>query len=138
MIMDEQQDPRLPVGVSDFRKLITGKCHFVDKSLLIREIIDDSAEVILITRPRRFGKTLNMSMLYYFFQCQHSLNQDIFENLTISQNKSFCEKHQNRYPVIFVSFKGIKKTSYQHAYAAIVELMQIYIRSIGICSKKST
>ena len=90
MIMgDEQQDPRLPVGVSDFRKLITGKCHFVDKSLLIREIINDSAEVILITRPRRFGKTLNMSMLYYFFQCQHSLNQIYLKILQFHKIKAF-------------------------------------------------
>ena len=123
MIMDdEQQDPRLPVGVSDFRKLITGKCHFVDKSLLIREIIDDSAEVILITRPRRFGKTLTLSMLYHFLNIKSE--QNLFENLAISKNEKFCSEHQHKYPVIFISFKDIKKASYTQAYKSIVSLMK--------------
>ena len=108
----EQETPRLPVGVSDFKKLIAGDYLFIDKSLFIKEIVQDGADVILITRPRRFGKTLNMSMLYYFLQCQQPLDQNIFENLAIFRDKSFCEKHQNKYPVIFVSFKGIKKASW--------------------------
>lgn len=116
-------DIRLPIGVSDFEKLTTLDYHFVDKTLFIKEIIQDGADVILITRPRRFGKTLSMSMLYHFLQCQRPITQNLFENLAISQDKSFCEKHQNKYPVIFVSFKDIKKSSYEQAYDAVVELM---------------
>ena len=120
----EQAVPRLPIGISDFKKLATRDYLFIDKTLFIKEIIQDGADVILITRPRRFGKTLTVSMLYYFLQCQQLLNQNIFENLAISQDKSFCEKHQNKYPVIFVSFKDIKLSSYQEAYKAIVVLMK--------------
>lgn len=114
---------RLPVGVSDFEKLATLDYHFVDKTLFIKDIVQDGADVILITRPRRFGKTLSMSMLYYFLQCQRNLDQNLFEDLTISQDKSFCEKHQNKYPVIFVSLKEIKQSSYEQAYASIAKLM---------------
>ena len=118
----EQETPRLPVGISDFRKLITGKCHFVDKSLFIREIIDDSAEVILITRPRRFGKTLTLSMLYHFLNIRSE--QNLFENLAISKNEKFCSEHQHKYPVIFVSFKDVKLPSYKEAYEEVVTLMK--------------
>lgn len=121
--MNDIFERRLPIGVSDFEKLTTLDYCFVDKTLFIKEIIQDGADVILITRPRRFGKTLSMSMLYYFLQCQRTLNQRLFENLAISQDKSFCEKHQNKCPVIFVSFKEIKQSSYEQAYAAIAKLM---------------
>ena len=115
---------RLPVGVSDFKKLITGKYHFADKSLFIKEIIEDGAEVILITRPRRFGKTLTMSMLYHFLQINPEDDQNLFEGLAISRDKDFCKNYQNKYPVIFVSFKDIKKPSYEEAYQGIVALMR--------------
>ena len=119
----ETKMPRLPVDVSDFEKLITGKYHFADKSLFIKEIIEDGAEVILITRPRRFGKTLTLSMLYHFLQITPKHDRNLFGGLAVSRDKDFCEKHQNKYPVIFVSFKDIKKASYAQAYVAIVELM---------------
>ena len=120
-----EQDPiRLPMGVSDFKKLITDNYHFVDKTLFIKEVIQDGADVILITRPRRFGKTLNLSMLHYFLRIDQQTNQNLFENLNISQDKRFCEKHQNKYPAIFVSFKDIKKVSYEQAYEGIVALMR--------------
>ena len=63
-----ENDVKVPYGISDFHKLINSKCYFADKSNFVKEVINDSAEVILITRPRRFGKTLNLSMLYYFLQ----------------------------------------------------------------------
>ena len=101
---------RLPVGLSDFQKLIRGDYIFADKSLFIKEIMDDGADIILIPRPRRFGKTLNLSMLSYFFKID--ADNTLFDNLLISENTSFCTKHQNQYPVIFVSFKDIKQASY--------------------------
>ena len=76
---------KLPIGISDFAKLREGNFDLIDKSLLIKEIIDDGAEIILITRPRRFGKTLNMSMLYYYFALDAGDNQSYFQDLQIWQ-----------------------------------------------------
>ena len=77
---------RLPHGVSDFKKLVQGNYKFVDKTLFIKDIINDGADVILITRPRRFGKTLNLSMLYYFLQQndKEKQNENLFNNLQSS------------------------------------------------------
>jgi len=116
--------PKLPMGVSDFNELITQGYLFVDKTNFIKDVMKDGAKVILLTRPRRFGKTLTLSMLYYFLQCQQPLHRNLFENLSISQDKSFCDKHQNKYPVIFISFKEIKQSSYEGAYAEIVTLIR--------------
>ncbi len=120
---DQIKNNRLPSGVSDFNELVKGSYQFADKSLFIKEIINDGAKVILITRPRRFGKTLNLSMLYYFLQLNHPQEGNLFEDLAISQDATFCQKHQQRYPVIFISFKDVKKSSYQAAYGDIVELI---------------
>jgi len=114
---------RLPVGIDDFKKLIEGGYLFADKSLFIKDVMDDGAEVILITRPRRFGKTLNLSMLDYFLRQNHGGDENLFENLNISTDVEFCAKHQRQYPVIFVTFKDIKQDSYKESYADIVTLM---------------
>ncbi len=120
---DQINNNRLPSGVSDFNELVKGSYQFADKSLFIKEIINDGAKVILITRPRRFGKTLNLSMLYYFLQLNHPQEGNLFEDLAISADAIFCKKHQQQYPVIFISFKDVKKSSYQAAYGDIVELI---------------
>src|SRR5947209_1615770 len=108
---------KLPIGVSDFQELVKGKYIFADKSLFIKDIIEDSAKIILLTRPRRFGKTLNLSMLYYFLE--HNQDKNLFEGLSISQNIELCQEYQSQYPVIFISFKDVKKSSYQAAYGDI-------------------
>jgi hypothetical protein len=114
---------KLPVGISDFSKLIKGLYQFADKTLFLKEIMEDGSEVILITRPRRFGKTLNLSMLYHFLQQNDKQDESLFENLEISKDSSFCQTHQNQYPVIFLSFKDVKKSSYQAAYSDMVTLI---------------
>lgn len=114
---------QLPIGISDFKKLILGKYQFADKTNFIKDIINDGNEVILITRPRRFGKTLNLSMLYYFLQQNFPPEQNLFEKLVISQDYDFCQKHQNKYPVIFISFKDIKKGNFEQSYSKIVSLI---------------
>jgi len=115
----------LPRGISDFKKLIQGDYTFVDKTLFVKDIIDNrSDEVIVITRPRRFGKTLNLSMLYHFLQQNNDCDENIFEDLEISKATDFCQKHQNQYPVIFISFKDIKQANYDEAYANIVVLIK--------------
>jgi len=115
---------KLPIGISDFQKLIQGRYEFADKSNFIKEIVNDGAEVILITRPRRFGKTLNMSMLQYFLQSNYPQEQNLFEGLAVSEDVEFCKTYQNQYPVIFISFKDIKKSNFADAYADITRLMQ--------------
>ncbi|RZI47006.1 AAA family ATPase [Rickettsiales endosymbiont of Peranema trichophorum] len=115
---------KLPVGVSDFREIVREGYVFTDKTLLIKEVLEDGAKVILITRPRRFGKTLNLSMLYYFLDHSQPKDEDLFEELNIGQDKAFCEEHQNQYPVIFISFKDVKKSRYKDAYEHILLLVR--------------
>jgi hypothetical protein len=115
---------RLPQGVSDFKELVQGSYKFVDKTAFIRDVINDGSKIILITRPRRFGKTLNMSMLQYFLQATDEQDKNLFKNLEISKDSSFCLSHQNQYPVLFISFKDIKRSNYIDAYADIVELVR--------------
>ncbi len=116
---------RLPIGISDFKKLIEGEYLFADKTLFIKDIMNDGSEVIVITRPRRFGKTLNLSMLYYFLGKNHFTDkkENLFKGLKITEDEAFCKKHQHQYPVIFISFKDIKETNYKNAYAGIKELI---------------
>lgn len=116
-----------PIGISDFEELVEGNFYFVDKSLLIKEIMEDGAKVMLLTRPRRFGKTLNLSMLHYFLSENYykdQANQNLFEGLNISKDVEFCKKHQGQYPVLFISFKDIKVKEYAEAYAGITELIR--------------
>src|SRR5690242_3144206 len=77
---------KLPVGISDFKQLATGDYTFVDKTLFIKEVLDNGAGVILITRPRRFGKTLNISMLYHFLQMNTNPNENLFKGLAIYED----------------------------------------------------
>ena len=100
---------KLPIGISDFKKLIEEEYLFADKSLFVRDIIEDGAHVIVITRLRRFGKTLNLSMLYYFLRQNHSEERNLFEGLNISKDNEFCKEHQQQYPVIYITFKDIKE-----------------------------
>jgi hypothetical protein len=120
-----------PIGVSDFRKLIETRDSdeqpylFVDKSLFIKEIIDDLTEVKLFTRPRRFGKTLNMSMLHHFFskEIDNKETKNLFENLKIIKYEQYVIKHQGQYPVIFLTFKDIKSQSFKEAYNDLCKLL---------------
>ena len=124
---DLNNEVHLPRGISNFKKLIQGNYTFVDKTLFIKDIIDNrSDEVIVITRPRRFGKTLNLSTLYYFlkYQDEEESHENLFKDLEISKHKDFCKQHQHQYPVIFISFKDIKQATYDKAYAEIVELIR--------------
>ncbi|NRY60081.1 AAA family ATPase [Clostridium beijerinckii] len=102
----------IQIGTSDFKKLIEGKNYFVDKSLLIKEFIENSADIILTPRPRRFGKTLNLSMLRYFFDIKtKNETKDLFKDLKIENEKEIM-KLQGEYPVIFITFKNQKHLSY--------------------------
>ncbi|WP_297426749.1 AAA family ATPase [Clostridium sp.] len=106
----------IPIGISDFKRLIEGNYYFVDKSLLIKEFIENSADIILIPRPRRFGKTLNMSMMKYFFDSSEE-NNHLFKDLKIYQDEEVMKFNQ-KHPVVFISFKGIKYDSMEDALKA--------------------
>ena len=103
---------RLAIGVSDFKKIIKGDFYYFDKTKLIEEIINDGSEVKLFTRPRRFGKTLNMSMLKYFFDIENKEeNKKLFKDLYIEKTDAF--KEQGQYPVIFLSLKDLKASNWE-------------------------
>jgi Protein of unknown function (DUF1703)./Predicted AAA-ATPase. len=103
----------IQIGASDFKELIEGNNFFVDKSLLIKEFIENGAKIILTPRPRRFGKTLNLSMLRYFFDIRTKDDtKDLFKNLKIENEKEIMEL-QGQYPVIFITFKNQKHISFE-------------------------
>ena len=103
----------IQIGTSDFKKLIKGNNYFVDKSLLIKEFIENGADIILTPRPRRFGKTLNLSMLRYFFDIREKEEtKDLFRGLKI-ENEAEIMKLQGEYPVIFITFKNQKHMNYE-------------------------
>ena len=103
---------RIAIGVSNFRKVLTEGYFYVDKSLFIKDILEDGAEIILLPRPRRFGKTLNMSMLRCFFEKSAEDNRELFEGLAISQELD-CMARQGQYPVIYLSFKELKNDNWE-------------------------
>ncbi|MBY6838997.1 AAA family ATPase [Clostridium botulinum] len=113
----------IQVGTSDFREIIKENYYFVDKSLLIKEFIENAAKVILTPRPRRFGKTLNMSMLKYFFDIENKdKNKDLFKGLEI-ENEEEIMKMQGAYPVIFLTFKNEKHLSFENLQEGLKSVM---------------
>ena len=112
---------KLPIGISDFRKVILDNNYFVDKSMLIHELINSNAQISLLPRPRRFGKTLNLSMLRYFFENRED-NGYLFKELEIYKRDEF-KTHQGKYPVIFLTFKDVKNGSFQDAMYGIRDLI---------------
>ncbi len=113
----EKKKP-LPIGYSDFKKLRESGYYYVDKSLFISEITNAPAEVLLIPRPRRFGKTLNLSMLRYFYEKSEQDRRSLFNGLAIRDDEVF-EKHQGKYPVIFLTFKDIKGNNWDDMYEGL-------------------
>lgn len=119
----------LIIGVDDFGKIITRNLGFIDKSLFIKEIMDnDGVEVSVIIRPRRFGKTLNMSMLRHFLAPTVNMlkTEGMFDHLKIAKQGNHYMQHQGKYPVIFISFKNVKDGNFSNAY----EQLQILISEI--------
>ena len=104
---------KLPIGIDGFEKIRTNDFYYVDKTLFIKELLQNWGEVNLFTRPRRFGKTLNMSMLKSFFEL--GTDPGIFQNLAIAEETALCEEYMGQFPVISVSLKGINGNTYQMA-----------------------
>ena len=121
----------IPVGVSDFEKIRKNGYYYVDKTGLISEILrEEPTEVTLVTRPRRFGKTLGMSMLENFFDIRKD-TKELFDGLEITNNTELCEKWMNRWPTVFISFKSVDGLDFQGAYdmltLAISELFKKHL-----------
>lgn len=114
--VEEMRDKKpLPIGIDDFKTIIEEDYYYADKTKMIESLLDDGAGVTLFTRPRRFGKTLNMSMLNYFFNLKNKEeNRKLFENLYISKSKYMSQ--QGKYPVIYLSFKDIKALNWEKCY----------------------
>lgn len=113
----------LPVGISDFKKLRDRDLYYIDKSLFIKEVIESGPEVILLPRPRRFGKTLNLSMLRYFFEKHKEDRSYLFDGLKIISEKDICQNYQGKYPVIYLTFKDVKNKDWATGYQMIKKII---------------
>lgn len=117
-----EEKKRLPVGLENFEQIIKDNYYYVDKTGLISELLRNGGMVNLFTRPRRFGKTLNMSMLEYFFSIEG--DKSIFDGLEILKDQKLCDEYMGKYPVISVSLKGINAAAYEGAFDFAVQIMQ--------------
>ncbi len=117
----KSEKKKLPIGIENFEKLRTEGFYYIDKTKLIQDLLERWGEVNLFTRPRRFGKSLNMSMLKNFFELNG--RKDIFEGLQISKETSLCEEYMGKFPVISVSLKGIHADSYEKSYDMAVQII---------------
>ena len=113
----------LPIGISEYRKAVS-KYYYIDKTLLIKELIDEGAAVSLFTRPRRFGKTLNMDMLREFFEISDEDTAAYFRDKQIWSQGEEYQKEQGKYPVVFVSFKDIKCSNWEETYALLYKIIR--------------
>lgn len=112
---------KLPVGIENFEKIRRDGFYYVDKTGLIEQLLNNWGEVNLFTRPRRFGKTLNMSMLKCFFEI--GTDQSLFDGLYISKNKALCDAYMGKYPVISISLKGVNAGSYENARSLLKRIV---------------
>lgn len=113
---------KLPVGIDSFEKLRKEDFYYVDKSGLIVELMQNWGEVNLFTRPRRFGKTLNISMLKCIFEIGG--NTSIFDGLKVAQERQLCETYMGKYPVVFISLKGVDGLKFEIAYQSLCEIIR--------------
>ena len=112
---------KLPVGIDSFEKIRKENFYYIDKTKLIEQLLEQWGEVNLFTRPRRFGKTLNMSMLRSFFEI--GMDESLFQGLYISRNKEICDKYMGKFPVIFLSLKNIEGLTFKETKERLVELV---------------
>ena len=120
----------IAVGTDDYSKIIDNKGYFVDKTSLIKDVFaQNKSEVLLISRPRRFGKTLTMSMFYHFLAINHdnpndlTRQQELFKDTQIYQDREFCQQYMGHYPVIFLSLKSVESINFETAYQKLAEII---------------
>ena len=120
---------KLPVGIENFEEIRRNRFYYVDKTKLIEQLVETGGKVTLFTRPRRFGKTLNMSMLRSFFETGSDVS--LFDGLYIAENKALCEEHMGKYPVIFLSLKSVEGLNFEDARYRMIELISIEAERFG-------
>ena len=120
---------KLPVGIENFEEIRRNRFYYVDKTKLIEQLVETGGKVILFTRPRRFGKTLNMSMLRSFFEM--GSDASLFDGLYIAENKALCEEYMGKYPVIFLSLKSVEGLNFEDARYRMIELISIEAERFG-------
>src|SRR6202051_1589810 len=118
----------LPIGISDFKTVITRGYFYADKTLFIQEFLENGTHAALIPRPRRFGKTLNLSMLRYFFEKNEEDTSYLFRSLKIWQNESY-RALQGQFPVIFISLKDVKHSSWERTFTSLKRLVSRAFRA---------
>ena len=123
---------KLPIGIDSFEKIIRHNFYYVDKTEMITELLHNWGEVNLFTRPRRFGKSLNMSMFQHFFEI--GSEKTLFDGLEISKNLKLCEEYQGKYPVVSISLKGINGTTYEEARGFLVKTINEEARRLSFLS----
>ena len=116
-----QSSVKLPIGIEDFQKLRTEEFYYVDKTGFITELLHHWGEVNLFTRPRRFGKSLNMNMLQYFFE--YGCKPELFEGLAISKAESYCEKYMGKFPVISITLKDVNAKNCESAGSMLCSII---------------
>ena len=124
---------KLPIGIEDFEKIRQEDFYYVDKTRLIGQLLAQWGEVNLFTRPRRFGKSLNMSMFQHFFEI--GSKKTLFDGLDISKNLKLCEEYQGKYPVVSISLKGINGTTYEEARGFLVKTINEEARRLSVLSE---
>ena len=112
---------KLPVGIEDFKEMRQEEFYYIDKTKLLEQLLEKWGKVNLFTRPRRFGKTLNMSMLRYFFEI--GTDESLFDGLYIKNNKKICEEYMGKFPVIFISLKNVEGLDFETALYRFVEII---------------
>ena len=123
-----KQLKKLPVGIENFREIRQDNFYYVDKTKLIEQLLTQWGKVNLFTRPRRFGKSLNMSMLKAFFEA--GTEPELFDSLYISRNRELCENYMGRFPVISISLKGINAEDFAGAYRLLVRMINAEARRL--------
>lgn len=123
---------KLPIGIENFEEMRREDFYYVDKSHVIEQLLTQWGKVNLFTRPRRFGKSLNMSMLQSFFEI--GKDKTLFDGLRISDNQELCEKYQGKFPVVFVSLKGINGATYEEARRFLIKTINEEARRLSVLS----
>ena len=124
---------RLPVGMDDFKEIRKSEFYYIDKTKLIEQVLENWSKVNLFTRPRRFGKTLNMSMLKCFFEI--GTDTTFFDGLYISKNQALCEEYMGKYPVVLLSLKSVEGLTFEEARASLCELIAGEVRRFKFLEK---
>ena len=129
----EQRKKMLPIGIEDFKEIVTENFYYVDKTRLIRDLLNDWSKVTLFTRPRRFGKSLNMSMLQTFFEI--GTDPKLFDGLEISIETKLCDEYLGKYPVVSVSLKSIVGSNYNRLVRCFLKLLTLKLFATATCFK---